>query len=189
MIKEIIHAGVNHVNDHIADSRPNLLISILDVTSPLQRPDFKRFDSVLSLAFKDRCEEDYGLMDLWPDEPDLSTNYSVLGLVNERLFSIRDANRIVEFFETHHKQDQEYNLIIHCKSGVGRSAAIAQFFGTLYEIPFKGTDPRGRFMPNYRVMRLLSKAHQDKYPYVDKRNYTSIYELDVSRYWDINGGF
>ena len=189
MIKHITHAGVNHVDSIIKPNHPTLLISILDATSPLQRPDFSQFHNVLSLTFKDRCEEDYGFDDLWPDEPNDMFNFGVLRVADERLFSLSDAERVVDFFETHHAQEQEFDLIAHCKSGVGRSAAIAEFFGIVHNIPYRGTDPDGRFMPNCRVTRLLTKAYHNKYPYADQRsNKTNVYELGLPERCYITSG-
>jgi predicted protein tyrosine phosphatase len=184
MIKHITHAGVLHVNDIIDNSNPtrNLLISILDYHAIHDRPDFSRFHKVLSLCFKDRCEEDYGIDDLWPDEPDDVLSFRYTGHVNEKLFSLSDAQLIVDFVEKYHGEPEEYNLIAHCKSGVGRSAAIAEFFGITHNIPYKGTDPRGRFMPNCRVSRLLTKAYFNKYKHVNNGNHnTEVQQLDLSK--------
>ena len=190
MIKHITHAGVLHVDSIIEPNRPTLLISILDANSPLQRPNFSQFHNVLSLTFKDRCEEDYGLDDLWPDEPNDVLNFGVLRVADERLFSLSDAERVVEFVETHHSQEQEFDLIAHCKSGVGRSAAIAEFFGIVHNIPFKGTDPKGRFLPNCRVTRLLTKAYHNKYLYADNRsNKTNFFQLGIPNRCDLTSGF
>jgi hypothetical protein len=178
MITHITHAGVLHVEDVIQHNHPTLLISILDANSPLQRPNFSKFHNALSLTFKDRCEEDYGLDYNWIDEPDAALNFDVLRVPNERLFSLSDAVKI------------EFNLIVHCKSGVGRSAAIAEFFGIIHNIPFKGTDPQGRFLPNCRVTRLLTKAYHAKYGYEDSRDTaTKIQQLGVPKAWYPTSGF
>lgn len=173
MIRHITHAGVLHVDgtkQFYADDAPVLLISILDFNTPFQRPEHSQFHDAISLCFKDRCEEDFGLLDHWPDEPDDAFSHRILRVHNERLFSLSDAALIVDFFDRYHSQDQEFNLIAHCKSGVGRSAAIAEFFGIIHAIPYRGTDPRGRFMPNCRVTRLLTKAYHDKYGHADNGN-------------------
>ena len=191
MISHITHAGVMHVDDIVnGDNRRNLLISILDFNSPHVRPDFSRFEDVLALTFKDRCEEDYGAADYWPDQPDDDLVRRILGVANERLFSYSDAVAIVEFVEKWIKDPKEFNLIVHCKSGVGRSAAIAEFFGIVHNIPFKGTDPRGRFMPNCRVTRLLTKAYYDKYGYVNNRSHQdTLQQLDISQRLYTTSGF
>jgi predicted protein tyrosine phosphatase len=181
MITNIIHAGVMHVDDVTTD-RPTLLISILDFHTPFRRPELTQFADSLSLCFKDRCEEDYGLYDNWPDEPSDVLSRRVLGVANERLFAYSDAVSIVDFFEKYHSQEQEYNLIAHCKSGVGRSAAIAEFFGITHNIAYKGTDPRGRFMPNCRVTRLLTKAYFNKYKHADNgNNKANVQQLGISQ--------
>lgn len=180
MITNITHAGVLHVNDIIETTSNTILISILDHHTIHNRPDFSKFADVLSLTFKDRCEEDYGLYDNWPDEPNDAVNFSVLYVRNERLFAYSDAVKIVDFFEKWHRDPQEINLIAHCKSGVGRSAAIAEFFGITHNIPYRGTDPRGRFMPNCRVTRLLTKAYFNKYKHADNgNNKTEVQQLGI----------
>ncbi len=183
MIKNIVHAGVKHVDD-IRDSftgnTPTLLISILDFYTPHNRPNMEIFHDYLSLTFKDRCEEDYGHSAAWPDEPSEHWSRYILRVDNERLFALSDAVTIVDFVEKYHAKPEEYNLIAHCKSGVGRSAAIAEFFGITHNIPFKGTDPQGRFMPNCRVTRLLTKAYFNKYKHADNGNRdTTVYELGI----------
>lgn len=183
MIKTIVHAGVLHVDD-IRDSfcgdTPCLLISILDFYTPFRRPDMEGFHDNLSLTFKDRCEEDYGHSNYWPDEPSDAWSRLILMVDNERIFALSDAVKIVDFVEQYHATPEEYNLIAHCKSGVGRSAAIAEFFGITHNIPYKGTDPQGRFMPNCRVTRLLTKAYHNKYKHADigNRN-TEIQQLGI----------
>jgi predicted protein tyrosine phosphatase len=179
MITHIVHAGVQYVDITTTDN-PTVLVSILDFNTPHVRPDFSQFSDVLSLCFKDRCEEDYGLYDHWPDEPSDAFNRRILMVDNERLFAYSDAVKIVDFFEKYHSQEQEYNLIAHCKSGVGRSAAIAEFFGITHNISYRGTDPRGRFMPNCRVTRLLTKAYFNKYKHADNGNRnTEVQQLGI----------
>ena len=179
MIKNIVHAGVKHVDDirdSFSSSTPTLLISILDFYTPLRRPDMERYHDYLSLTFKDRCEEDYGHNNYWPDEPNNAWSRYILRMDNERIFALSDAVTIVDFVEKYHTKKEEYNLIAHCKSGVGRSAAIAEFFGITHNISFKGTDPQGRFMPNCRVTRLLTKAYHNKYKHADQRSNTSEFQ-------------
>jgi predicted protein tyrosine phosphatase len=179
MITQITHAGVKHV-DIVTTNSPSILISILDYYSPHVRPDFSQFHDVLSLCFKDRCEEDYGLYDHWPDEPSDAFNRRILYVDNERLFAYSDAVKIVDFFEKYHSRQEEFNLIAHCKSGVGRSAAIAEFFGITHNIVYRGTDPSGRFMPYCRVTRLLTIAYFNKYKHADNGNRnTEVQQLGI----------
>lgn len=192
MINHITHAGVLHVEDVLnayQNNTPSLLISILDNNSRHSRPEYSKFHNYLALTFKDRCEEDYGLNYNWPDEPTLDLTHRVLFTPYERLVALSDAELIVDFVETHHAQEQEFNLIVHCKSGVGRSAAIAEFFGIVHNIPYKGTDPRGRFMPNCRVTRMLTKAYHNKYEYVDNGTNAAIHKLGLPRYYNPASGF
>lgn len=185
MIKNIIHAGVKHVADirnSFSSNTPCILISILDFYTPLARPSVEGFSDYLSLTFKDRCEEDYGYDDYWPDEPSDAWSRFILRMDNEKIFALSDAVRIVNFVEQYHSSSEEYNLIAHCKSGVGRSAAIAEFFGIIHNIPYKGTDPQGRFMPNCRVTRLLTKAYYGKYKHADNgNNFTEVQQLGIPK--------
>jgi predicted protein tyrosine phosphatase len=109
----------------------------------------------LFLTFKDRCEEEFGVED-WPDQLSNHLKIKYLGSIDERIFSSEDAAKIWQFFNEHHSSPDDLTLLVHCKSGVGRSAAIAQYFGTTFCIPWVGgKDPR--FNPNSRVLRLLEK--------------------------------
>lgn len=193
MIKHITHAGVMHVENTLnvyTSNTPTLLISILDLYTPFDRPNLKKFHDSLSLTFKDRCEEDYGHANAWPDEPSDAWNRFILRVDNERLFSLSDAVKIVDFVERYQAKTEEYNLIAHCKSGVGRSAAVAEFFGITHNIPYKGTDPRGRFMPNCRMIRLLTKAYFNKYKHANNGNRnTNLYELGIPQRSHFASGF
>lgn len=184
MINHIYHAGVLHVRE-ISSDLPCVIISILDYYTPHSRPNFSHFKDSLSLSFKDRCEEEYGHEQLWPDEPTREFNESVLGMPNERICSISDARRIDKFFEEWHDHRETLNLIVHCKSGVGRSAAIAKFYGDLYDISYSGTDPRKRFFPNPRVIRMLEKTKFGKYEHEDNRsNKPPLQQLSVPQFRD-----
>ena len=161
MISNILHTGVVHVST-ILPSDNTVIISILDNNSKIPRPDFTGFKDTLLLSFKDRCEEDYKLKWKWPDEIPENQFVSYSGFPHERLCNLSDANKIIKFFYTHHVTQTPTNLVIHCKSGVGRSAAIALWLGMVFKIRYSGTDPRGRFYPNLRVVRMLNKAYENR---------------------------
>jgi len=158
MITHILHTGVVHAST-IQPSSDTVVISILDYNSRHPRPNFSGFRDSLSLCFKDRCEEDYGVKSHWPDEIPDNLQAFYTGDELERICNLSDAEKILRFFDKHHRDPQPINLVAHCKSGVGRSAAIAHWFGTVYGISYHGTDLRKRFNPNPRVIRMLNKAY------------------------------
>lgn len=42
-------------------------------------------------------------------------------------FNDDHAQSIIDYLETHHKKNEDLNLIVHCEAGVSRSAAVALF--------------------------------------------------------------
>ena len=168
MITNILHTGVVHASS-IKPSNNTVIISILDRNSKIPRPSFISFKETLFLTFKDRCEEDYKLNWYWPDEISESYASYFTGFKNERLCTLNDARKILNFFNKYHLGPNPINLVVHCKSGVGRSAAIAHWLGNKFKIRYSGTDPKGRFNPNLRVIRMLNKAYRSSGP-----NYANI---------------
>ena len=159
MITSILHTGVEYIKT-IQPSKDTVVISILDNQSKTPRPNFTGFKDSLLLNFKDRCEEDYRTRWYWPDELSENTFKFYTGIANERPCNLSDAYKIIKFFKLHHSDPAPLKLVIHCKSGVGRSAAIAFWLGYKFKIKYSGTDPKGRFFPNPRVIRLINKAYQ-----------------------------
>lgn len=157
-----MHTGVVHAST-IKPSYDTIVISILDNKSKVPRPNFTGFKDFLLLSFKDRCEEDYNLTWYWPDEIADNNAYIYTGIKNERICTLSDAYKILKFFKKYHADPNPIKLLIHCKAGIGRSAAIAQWIGTHYKIKYSGTDPKGRFNPNLRVIRLLNSASKLSY--------------------------
>lgn len=153
MIKEIIYTGVQDASTRVLD-KTIVVISILDFNSKFPRPSFDGCKDKLELSFKDRCEEEYGSSD-WPDYISEDFSFRVLRQKGERLFDLSDAKRILSFFDKHHNSTEDLQLLIHCRAGVSRSAAVAMFLGEQYKIPFIGGD---RFRPNPRILRMLAKA-------------------------------
>lgn len=164
MIHEIRYGGCNYVRDF--ESSPNAaLISVLDKHSPLKRPSPEDFGMYLHLSFKDKCEEDLGLrVGSIPDEPSKEMNRTIAGM-GERIVALSDAKRIFDFFEEANQTPGITKLVVHCKSGVGRSAAIALWFGDVYSIPVIRVGPERVINPNLRVHRLLDKV-AGKYEHV-----------------------
>lgn len=180
MIRKITYSSVKYVNS-LKEDKNKVVISILDNSGKYTRPDLSKFHDSLLLNFKDRCEEDYIDFDrFWPDEPDsLFSSYYVVG--NERLVSFSDAKKIIQFFLRHHSDNEEKELLIHCRSGVSRSAAIALYLGNVFLIPWESSKEHDRFNPNLRVIRLLDKVMKTKYYHAYTRSIRNkFYQLGVS---------
>ena len=107
------------------------------------------------MSFKDRYEEEY-TTGYWPDYISNKLSMKILKEKGERLFDLSDAKKILVFFEQYHNIEEMLELVIHCRSGVSRSAAIAKFLGQQYNIDFDGTS--NRFSPNPRILRMMRKV-------------------------------
>lgn len=137
-------------------SKSSALISILDIRSPLTRPDFAKFKYALEMSFKDR--EELGTEE-WPDLPTKKFNREILGDSLEKVFDLNDAHKIITFFEMISKDDSVTKLVVHCKSGVSRSPAIAYWLARHYNVQnVHSSYEDDRLWPNGRVLRLLDKA-------------------------------
>lgn len=179
MIRKITYSSVKYVN-LLGKDKNKVVISILDNSGKYTRPDLSKFQDSLLLNFKDRCEEDFAEYDFWPDNPcPLFTSYYVFE--NERLVSLSDAEKIMKFFFKHHDDKEEKELLVHCRSGVSRSAAVALYLGNVFSIPWESSKEHNRFNPNLRVIRLLDKVMKTKYCYAYNRSIRDkLYKLDFS---------
>lgn len=158
MINEIHFTGCVYARNNEGGD-DTALISILDKLSPLIRPNPLRFAKTMYLNFKDRGEEDFGdEPGSWPDEPDAEFTTNKVGPV-ERLVSLSDMELVLKFFHEVDAEPEITKLVIHCKSGVSRSAAIAQWLGNHYDIDAFKVGPDKRISPSPRVMRLLDAAY------------------------------
>ena len=159
MISEIRFTGCVYARNH-EGSKDTALISILDSRSPLIRPNPVRFAKSLFLSFKDRGEEDFSdIPDSWPDEPDADFSMSKLHDPMERLVGIQDMELVLKFFREMDSDPWVTKFVVHCKSGVSRSAAIALWLGKHYDIPTHKVGPDKRIMPSPRITRLMDKAY------------------------------
>lgn len=181
MITKITYSSFRFVNSLEKENKKTVVISILDNSGKYMRPDLSKFVDSLHLNFKDRCEEDYIDFEFWPDNPSpFFTSFYVPE--NERLVSINDARLILNFFFKHHNDFNEKELLIHCRSGVSRSAAVALYLGETFSIPWSNSKEHDRFNPNLRVIRLLDKALRNKYYYAHNRSIRNkFHELDFSK--------
>ena len=67
-----------------------------------------------------------------------------------------DADKIVEFVEQ--VAPNVDVILVHCKAGISRSAAVAMWIAARYELPFDHSYPH----INDYVMRLLKEADRDE---------------------------
>lgn len=179
MIENILYCSVRHL-PAIKQRKNAIIISINDYYSKVPQPDLNGFAAVLKLCFKDRCEEEYNYSQPWPDRPTDAFCQYILGIENEKLFDRDQADLIKQFVDQYHTVDNtKYQLIVQCRAGVSRSAAIAAFLS--HHLGLKLYSERDRFRPNPRVIRLLNKVYNAKYEYEDLgSNWTQIQQLGVS---------
>lgn len=164
MILTATHCGLDFAK-RIVPTKPTLLISITDGKMSDSRPDGSLYHAALNLKFRDYTEEEFlREEEEWPAEPTILFNEIILGDRTERLFSRSDAMSVVDFVDEYHwNSDKEYELIVHCRKGVSRSAAVAWFLNLAFDIPRINQHETGRFRPNPRVVRLLHREFEDKY--------------------------
>lgn len=136
-----------------SDGNGKFLISITDPEKP--KPAFVyKWNDILRLEFEDLC----------PDECKSIGRGDLL--INAQLFSENDAVKILDFIAKVAKRDDNAEVVVHCKMGVSRSAAVALFLAEKFgEI----TNP-----PEY------IKKHCRPNPYVIK-TLAQIYNASVSK--------
>lgn len=136
-----------------------VVVSVLDRSEVLQhgRPRLAGFRSVLVLEFEDTEEPRKDLE--WPDEPTDEQHAAWCQGPGERLPTLSDARRIVDFVNGHHRSGGPLHLIAHCFGGISRSAAIAEWAGARCWVPILGA--RSTDQANHRLLRLLHKAHAE----------------------------
>lgn len=141
--------------------RDALMVSILDLQERQRHrlPRLAGYRSVLSLSFEDTAEETkLAAPGAWHDDPSDEEHARFAQHLGERIPTLADASRIVDFVRRHHDGEEVLDLLIHCHAGVSRSGAIAQ-----WAIGFTGAEahpggPQGFGRPNRRLLRLLSAA-------------------------------
>lgn len=131
-----------------------VVVSILDKHESAQRPALGGWRSVLSLEFEDTYEELKYSSVLWPDNPTDAEHALFSQGAGERVPSLIDARRIVEFLLQHGRSAEKIDLLVHCYGGVSRSAAVAQWASTRFFVPLA----REPGFPNQRLLRLMDKA-------------------------------
>lgn len=134
------------------------VISILDSSESAARPRLAGFRSVLQLEFEDTYEE----MKLanpgdWPDNPTPAEHSALAQGRGERIPTLADAQKIVQFLERVQRLNEALTLVVHCYGGISRSAAVASWAATRYWIPIMTTNKTTEYA-NPRLIRLLNKA-------------------------------
>lgn len=74
------------------------------------------------------------------------------------MFTIDQANQIIEFAELVAESNQIEGILVHCRAGVSRSAAVAKWLSERYSLPF----PETYTLYNKHVYRILREARFDR---------------------------
>lgn len=156
MIKEILFLSVQQMK-RLKPSLDTVVVSILDNSESESRPRLGGFHSVLSLAFEDTYEEvKMAEPGSWPDEPTDEEHARFSQGPGERVPTLTDARKIVEFIERHQQSSNNLILVAHCHGGISRSAAVASWTAVRYWVPI--TTRCSTDYANKRLLRLMDKA-------------------------------
>jgi predicted protein tyrosine phosphatase len=161
MIAEILFISVDQMSATPA-SDDVVVISILDASEENFRPNLIGFKEFLNLQFEDTGEEMFHAdPGAWPDDPD-DVDHAIFSQGRgEKIPSLTDARKIVEFINKHQQSDEEVTLIAHCFAGISRSAAVASWASSKYQIPIVSmSSPE---YANQRLIRLMHKADDEIY--------------------------
>lgn len=136
-----------------------VVVSILDQSERTLRPRLAGWRSVLSLDFEDVSEESQGHSPgSWPLEPEPSDWPGLCVGAGERPPALADARKIVSFVRTHHQAQEPLHLVVHCRAGISRSAAVASWVSSVLWVPLTLPPDRDTDYANKRVLRLLDIA-------------------------------
>lgn len=158
MILDVQFMSLKRMNE-TRPSRRKVVVSILDNSRLVSRPTFEGFRDVLRLTFLDVCEESAGHPPgAWPDHPTEVEHEELAELPGERVFSLRDAQEVATFLERHHATKHRVSVIVHCVAGKSRSAAVAAWVATRFNVPLRHLRRQGLGDANPRVSRLLQQV-------------------------------
>lgn len=158
MLKEVLFMGVREASK-LEPRSDTVIISILDQFEEHNRPDhLHRFKDHLILYFVDTFEK-LGEPD-WPDQMSEEEHKVICKYDEEKAPELIDAQRIVDFINSHHTAPEEVRLVVHCHGGVSRSAAVVKWVRKFYALPMPklGDGSHELDGANPRVLRLLGKA-------------------------------
>lgn len=136
-----------------------VVISITDSSPYAVRPTLAGFLDVLRLEFVDVAEEQFCVAaGAWPPEPTSEEHEKFSGLLGERIPTLSDAIAIRAFLDKHHNKPEPVAVVVHCFAGASRSAAVAKWAGTVYDVPIDDVERRGTEEANERLLRLLGQT-------------------------------
>lgn len=161
MITSVAFLSIDRARNLIP-SRDTLMVSILDLQErrDLRLPRLGGYRSVLSLSFEDTSEEGkLKEVGSWDDDPDDIDHARFSQGYGERIPTLQDAKKIVEFVQRHHTSEESLKFIVHCRAGVSRSAAVAQWVVEYTLAPMRSDIRMNTSHANARLTRLLEKAH------------------------------
>lgn len=72
------------------------------------------------------------------------------------VFSKGHAQDIVKFISKHRRSDKQVHLLVHCESGISRSAAVAVFAASECDLPLKG---KFAFLNTFVLKTLVDTAY------------------------------
>lgn len=139
-----------------------LLISILDRSERAQHkiPSLQNWRSVLCLNFEDASEESAcAEPGQWPDEPDEVQHALLTAGRGEHVPTLADASQIIEFAIKHNNSIEELHLVVHCRAGVSRSAAVAEWVNTRLQVRRLDELGTSTEYANKRLLRLMDRAY------------------------------
>lgn len=143
----------------VRPSSNTIVVSILDRSEEIFRPELKGFRDTLTLCFEDVSEEAWGdEPGSWPDAPDRFDHARFTTGVGERIPTLEDARRIVEFLLQHHRSEERIHLVVHCYAGISRSAAVGLWVARRLYVPIIDGGTKSCDGANRRLLRLLDKA-------------------------------
>lgn len=158
MIEDIVFLSVDQMK-RVRPCTNTVVVSILDLSEAQYRPRLAGFRSVLVLNFEDTYEETkLAAPGSWPDEPTDAEHARFCQGRGERIPTLTDARKIVDFLFRHHCSDEPLKLVVHCYGGVSRSAAVAAWASERFLVPIGNRDMRSTEYANKRLLRLMDKA-------------------------------
>jgi len=94
-------------------------LAIISITEPESTPALLALpeDRMLRLVFHDVDEP--GIDDSVPDAPETDRSWV--------LFDLRHAKRLIRFVQNLDAAEYDFDLVVHCRAGISRSAAVALY--------------------------------------------------------------
>ncbi len=162
MITDIRFVSLSRIN-RLKPRKNVAVISILDNSErSVCREQFvpEGWGPCLALSFEDSAEEHFSAFKdkLWPNvicQDELDAINAVCSQGRECIPLLQDAQAIWTFVSRLHRASESLRLIVHCKGGMSRSAAVAKALSTKLDIPVVFSGLRTFKHANPRVLRLF----------------------------------